>query len=191
MVELKTKRQGYTSKTKIDSPHQQVPKLFLNLTLTPKIAPTSQKKNNPEGPKKCKKAQNLAELKTKRQGCTSKTKIDSLHQQVPKMYLNLTSTPKIAPKGKKIAPKGPKKCERGPKYECFKNKRQGCTSKTKVDCLYRNVTKKCLNLTPAPKIALKGKKKAKKTPIVAKFKQKIGLYFQNPNLLYTLVGPKN
>ena len=57
------------------------------------------------------------------------------------MYLNLTSTPKIAPKGKKIAPKGPKKCERGPKYGCFKNKRWGCTSKTKVDCLYRNVTK--------------------------------------------------
>ena len=26
---------------------------------------------------------------------------------------------------------------------------------------------------------------------MAKFKQKIGLYFQNPNLLYTLVGPKN
>ena len=51
--------------------------------------------------------------------------------------------------------------------------------------------KKCLNLTPAPKIALKGKKKAKKTPIVEKYKQKIGLYFQNPNLLYTLVGPKN
>ena len=36
------------------------------------------------------------------------------------MYLNLTSTPKIAPKGKKIAAKGPKKCERGPKYGCFK-----------------------------------------------------------------------
>ena len=82
------------------------------------------------------------------------------------MYLNLTSTPKIAPKGKKIAPKGPKKCERGPKYGCFKNKRWGCTSKTKVDCRYRNVTKKFLNLTPTPKIALKGLKRA---PIVAEF----------------------
>ena len=54
-----------------------------------------------------------------------------------------------------------------------------------------NVTKKCLNLTPAPKIALKGKKRQNKTPIVEKYKQKIGLYFQNPNLMYTLVRSKN
>ena len=47
--------------------------------LDPKNNPTEPKKNTHEGPKKCKKAQNLAELKTKRQGCTSKTKIDSLH----------------------------------------------------------------------------------------------------------------
>ena len=75
------------------------------------------------------------------------------------MYLNLTSTPKIAPKVKRIAKKGPKKCERGPKYECFKNKRYGCTSKTKAECLYGNLTKKFLNLTPTQKIALKSKKK--------------------------------
>ena len=36
-------------------------------------------KNSPEGPEKCKKAQNLAEIKTKRYGYTSKTKVDSLH----------------------------------------------------------------------------------------------------------------
>ena len=35
--------------------------------------------NSPEGPEKCKKAQILAKFKTKRYGCTSKTKIDSQH----------------------------------------------------------------------------------------------------------------
>ena len=33
------------------------------------------------------------------------------------MFLNLTPTPKIAPKDQKIAPKGPKKCRRGPKLD--------------------------------------------------------------------------
>ena len=32
------------------------------------------------------------------------------------MFLNLTPTPKIAPKNQKIVPKGPKKCKRGPKF---------------------------------------------------------------------------
>ena len=41
--------------------------------------PDPNPKNSPEGPEKCKKAQNLAEFKTKRYGCTSKTNIDSLH----------------------------------------------------------------------------------------------------------------
>ena len=88
----------------------------------------------------------------------------------------------VLPKQKLIV-QGSKSPKEAPNVTELKIKRYGCTSKTKVDCLYRNVTKKCLNL--------KGTKKGKKTPIEAKFKQNIGLYFQNPNLLYTLVGPKN
>ena len=72
------------------------------------------------------------------------------------------------------------------------NKRQGCTYKTKVDCLYRNVTKKFVNLTPTPKSNTEGlKKRTKKALNVPEFKQKMGLYFQNQNFLYTSVGPKN
>jgi len=42
--------------------------MFLNLTSTPKIAP--------KDPKRAKKAPNLAEVKAKRSGCNSKTKVD-------------------------------------------------------------------------------------------------------------------
>ena len=44
---------------------------------------------------------------------------------------------KNSPKGQKIAPKGPKKCKRGPNVTKLKPKRQGYTSKTKVDCLHK------------------------------------------------------
>ena len=108
-----------------------------------------------QGPKKCERGPKYECFKNKRQGCTSKTKVDCLYRNVTKKFLNLTPTPKIAPKG-------PKKCERGPKYGCFKNKRQSCTFKTKVDYLQRNITKKFLNLTSTPKIALKGKKGQKR-----------------------------
>ena len=48
------------------------------------------------------------------------------------MYLNLTSTPKIAPKGKKIAPKGPKKCKRGTKCGRLKQKDRAVLPKPKL-----------------------------------------------------------
>ena len=143
---MKNKNQDCTSKTKVDSLHKQVPKIFLNLTSTPKIALTDKQKNCPQRPKKGKKAQNLAELKTERYAGTFKTRINSLHQQVPKMFLNLTWTPKI------ITQKGPRKCKRGPNMDILRtNKTQGCSYKTKVDCLYRNGTKKFVNLTPTIK----------------------------------------
>ena len=41
-----------------------------------------------------------------------------------------------------------------------------------VDCLHRYVPKKFLNLTPTPKIALKGPKRAKKAPKMAEVKAK-------------------
>ena len=43
------------------------------------LEPDPNPKNSPKGPKNGKKTQNLAELKTKRKGCTFKTKIDSLN----------------------------------------------------------------------------------------------------------------
>jgi len=75
--------------------------MFLNLT------------SPPEAQKGQKKAPNFAEVKAKRWGCTSKTKVDCLHKYVPKMFLNLTPTPKTARKYQKLAPKGQKKCKRG------------------------------------------------------------------------------
>ena len=137
--------------------------MFLNLTLTPKIAPTGQK-NNPEGPNKCKKAQNLAESKIKRQDCTSETKIDSLHQQVPKIFFNWTLTPRVAQTGQKNKPGGPKKCKKAQNLAELKTKRQGCTSKTKIDHLHQQVPKVFLNLTSTPNIAPQGKKITQKGP---------------------------
>ena len=67
-INFKETRQGYTSKIKVVSLCKQGPNQFLNLTLTPKIVP--------KGPKSAKKAPNLTEVKTKRQGSTSKTKVD-------------------------------------------------------------------------------------------------------------------
>ena len=58
-----------------------------------------------EGPKSAKKAPDLVELKTKRQGYTSETKIDSLHQQVPKMFFEPDPNIKNSPNRQKIAPK--------------------------------------------------------------------------------------
>ena len=105
------------------------------------------------------------------------------------MFLNLTSTPKIAQKGPKKAPKGPKKSKRGPKYGRIENKRQGCTFKTKVDCLYRIVRKKFLNLTPTPKIALKGKKRAKR-PKLWPISNKDGALLPKLNLVVYIIRPK-
>ena len=49
-----------------------------------------------------------------------------------------------------------------------------------------------MNLTPTPKSNTEGlKREQKKVLNVPEFKQKMGLYFQNQNLLYILVGPKN
>ena len=49
-----------------------------------------------------------------------------------------------------------------------------------------------MNLTPTPKSNTEGLKKGQKKALnVPEFKQKMGLYFQNQNFLYTLVGPKN
>ena len=125
LAKLKTKRQSFTSKTKINIIHQQTQQMCFEPVLDPKNSPKwpmkqpqrarncdksgqkcGQFKNkkmklivyigrpkkvfdpdpNPpktpqKGPKSTKKAPNLANFKTKIQGCTSKTKIDSLHQQ--------------------------------------------------------------------------------------------------------------
>ena len=51
---------------------------------------------------------------------------------VPKMFLNLTPTPKIAPKDQKIAPKGPKKCKGGPKCGQIKKKVRAVLPKPKL-----------------------------------------------------------
>ena len=54
--------------------------------------------NPKNSPQQCKKAPNLAKLKTNRQGYTSKTKVDCLHRLVTKMFLNLNPTPQRAKK---------------------------------------------------------------------------------------------
>ena len=129
----------------------QVPKKFLDLTPNPKIAP--------KGPKSAKRALNVTKSKTKRQGSTSETQIDSLCKQVSNMLSNLTPTrnqpPKIAQKVKKF----------GPIWAELETKRQGCTCKTKVDSQHKQVPKKCLNLSPASKLALKGLKMQKRSHI--------------------------
>ena len=49
------------------------------------------------------------------------------------MFLNLTPTPKIAPKGPKIAPKGPKKVQKRPKmWPNFKQKVRAVLPKPKL-----------------------------------------------------------
>ena len=57
----------------------------------------------PEGPKMWKKPPIVVELKAERWRCTSKTKIDSLHQQVRKMFFSMTPAPKIAPRTNRVA----------------------------------------------------------------------------------------
>ena len=132
----------------------QVPKKFLDLTPNPKIAP--------KGPKSAKRAPNVTKSKTKRQGSTSETQIDSLRKQVSNMLSNLTPTrnqtqkqPRRAQKVKKL----------GPIWAELETKRQGCTCKTKVDSQHKQVPKKCLNLSPASKLALKGLKMQKRSHI--------------------------
>ena len=56
----------------------------------------------------------LTSTRVCQQDCTFKTTIESLHLQVPKLFLSLTSTPKIAQTGKKIIPQG-SKSEKRPK----------------------------------------------------------------------------
>ena len=84
------------------------------------------------------------------------------------MLSNLTTT--LEESLKEIASKTPKmvlkKAQNRAKVE---GKRQGgCTSKTIVKSLHRQVQKKYLNLTPAPEPALMGTKMQKKTAYVAK-----------------------
>ena len=60
----------------------------------------------------------MVKLKTKDMAVFPKPKL-----VVPKMFLNQTPTPKIAPKDQRIVPKGPKKCKGGPKCGWLKNKK--------------------------------------------------------------------
>ena len=48
------------------------------------------------------------------------------------MFLNLTPTPKIAPKDQKIAPKGPKKCKRPKMWPNLKQKVKAVLPKPKL-----------------------------------------------------------
>ena len=57
------------------------PKLIVYIGSKTVFEPDSDHKNSPKGPKKsAKEAPNVAKLKTKRYGCTFKTKVDCVHR---------------------------------------------------------------------------------------------------------------
>ena len=86
--------------------------MFLNLTPTPKIAPKNspkEPKKNPKGPKKVQKRSQMWEnYKQKDRAVLPKPKLIVYFGRSQKKFLNLTPTPKIAPKGPKSAQKSPK-----------------------------------------------------------------------------------
>ena len=59
----------------------------------------------------------------------------------------------------------------------------------KVECLCRNVRKKFLNLTPTPKIALKGQKRAKR-PQLWPILNKDGAVLPKPKFVVYISRPK-
>ena len=80
--------------------HEQIPKQYLNPTLTPKIAH--------QGPKKSKMTTKLSQKQMSEWKETQKMKIVRLHEQTPKQLSNPTPTPKMAhqgPKKSKMTPK--------------------------------------------------------------------------------------
>ena len=112
----------------------------------------------------------------------SKTKVDCLHRQVPRNFLNLTPT-------LPISPKGPKKCK---KAQIQPNKKQNDWAdvpKLKLRVYTSSSKHVFLNLIPTPIIAPKdqkssrGPKKAQKQPKMwPNKKQKYGAVLPKPEL---------
>ena len=63
--------------------YDQALKQFSNMISAPQLAQ--------QGPKKLKGAQKWADLKSERQGFTSKTKVDSLNEQAPRIQVSISS----------------------------------------------------------------------------------------------------
>ena len=125
--------------------------------------------------KSANEAQSVADSKTKRQGCTSKTKFIACISMLQKYVLSLISTRKIAPKSQKIVPKGSKQCKRGPKsakkdpnLTKIKKKDRAALLKQKFIAYISRLQKYVLNLISTPKIAQKivpkGSKQCKRGP---------------------------
>ena len=139
-------------------------KSFLNQTQAPK--------KDPKGPKSAKMAPNLAKLKRKRQGCTAKTNIDSLHQQVPKLFFVTDPDPSNSPKEQKIAPKGPKKYKKGPKYGQIENKKIWLYFQNQSWLSIQVGSNNFFESDPSPKNSPERPKKFKKAPNLTKLKMK-------------------
>ena len=87
----------------------------------PKIAP--------KGPKRCKKAPNGAELNKKDRAVIPKPKLI--------VYIDRFQKSFVTPSQVKNSPERPKKGRNYPKLGQIKIIRWGCTSRTKVDSLYK------------------------------------------------------
>ena len=78
------------------------------------------------------------------------------------MFLNLTPTPKIAPRDKKNL-QGLKKCKRGPECQRIKSKDRTVLQEPKL-IVYIGRSKKVFESDPNPQKSPEGTKKCKKGP---------------------------
>ena len=101
------------------------------------------------------------------------------------MFLNLTLIPKIAPKDQKKTKnkRAQKSAKEAQNVAKFKTKSQGCTLKTKVDCLHRQVQKNVFEPDPDHQIVTKGPKSAKEAPNMVKLKTKDMAVIPKPKLI--------
>ena len=98
--------------------------MFLNLTVTPKIAPKA--KTHPEGPQKV-----APQLCPKMWGYIKNEKIGLYFQNQRRLSTNIGSKKAVEPDPhSRNSPKGPKKYKKGPNFGGIKN-----TSKTNFDSL--------------------------------------------------------
>ena len=106
------------------------------------------------------------------------------------MFLNLTSTPKIAQKGpKKKPPRAQKSPKEAPNMDVLKTKDRAVLSKPKLIVYIGLLEKKFLNLTPTQKIVLKGQKRAKR-PQLWPISNKDGALLPKPKFVVYINRPK-